>query len=366
MINCSTKCKWIATLSIVVIVAVILIIIFVVIKPGSGNGGGNDPHKGECERAVDCSPGYVCTNGKCVKDQTDSPTIDKQDPSTLQIINQTTEDPLYVYLEYLPDGSNPSQWSVKEGTGKISDKAEQYGPNAQNPANDVGAGWFSIATLSPGQWIIADIPNFQPQVAWRVTPLKYIDGKPCSMGGIGSEESCGMPIVIESGKDMVGDMSAVAGVNFLCRYEMTNEKGVTVIDFNKNPCPEVGLNPTGCVNPAVDGTFISGLSPCLNNNDTAHKGCFADGSLGYTCWCNSPCPAATCNLTGKSLTWCDAIHSGQCANSKSKNPNPGTGTDNCVNNNEFTTYCYSHDDANSSPAFKTPYKMRITFRDLVS
>lgn len=204
------------------------------------------------------------------------------------------------------------------------------------------------------------IPDDMPSgVAWSVRPLKYINGKPCSGGG----GDCGMPILIESGKDMVGDMSAVDGVNFLNKYEMSTTGGYTTIDFKTNPCKAVGLNTKGCRNPSVNGIYKEGLNPCLNDNQPG-KGIFHSPELGYNCWGNDPCPAGTCNLTGQSKEWCDAIHDGQCANSKSTWSGKG-GSPNCGPKNQFTTYCYSHDDANSSPHFAPPYKMRITYGDLL-
>lgn len=187
------------------------------------------------------------------------------------------------------------------------------------------------------------IPNFTKGQPWSIRPLKYkANNQPCG----GSDGDCGMPILIESGKDMVGDMSAVDGVNFLLCYELTAKDGPTIIDFKTNPCTATGRNRKGCTNPSIDGIFDSklvGTPKCLP--DSPH------------CWLSDPCPAGTCNLTGVSKAWCDAVNDGQCANSSSHWDKKGQGNGgptSCSEHNKFTTYYYSHNDATSSPYFSAP------------
>ena len=342
-----------------------------------------DPKTDPCKNII-CTTGNECKNGICV---TSYKYIDIKDQpnNSVQIINNTTENPLYVYFESLINSkNNPTIWNKIDGQGNIQPPVN-YSPTGSQKANDVGAGWWCVVTLAPTEWILLHIPDDMPHgVAWSVRPLKYRNGKPCN----GATGDCGMPILIESGKDMVGDMSAVDGVNFLNKYEMTSTLGYTTIDFNTNPCSDVGLNPKGCRNPSINGIFKDNINPCLNENwpgqtckddsDCSRKAqgqtckdnkCTPSGlqynpTLGKNCWGNDPCPAGTCNVTGKTLTWCDKIHTGQCANSTSTWNGQG-GSDNCSAKNKFTTYCYSHDDANSSPNFASPYKMKITYRDLV-
>ena len=65
--------------------------------------------------------------------------------------------------------------------------------------------------------------------------------------------------------------------------------------------------------------------------------------------------------------WCDAVNDGQCANSSSHwtdGQRGSGGPDSCSKNNLFTTYCYSHNDAPSSPFFSAPYQMKLTYSDL--
>ena len=118
-----------------------------------------------------------------------------------------------------------------------------------------------------------------------------------------------------------------------------------------------GRNPKGCTNPSVDGIFDPALVGTLR--------CLPAGSSH--CWLSAPCPAGTCNLVGASKAWCDAVNDGQCADSRSRWAEAQRGSggpDSCGKNNQFTTYCYSHNDATSSPYLAAPYKMKLTYRDL--
>lgn len=284
-------------------------------------------------------------------DPTDMPTYDQQPNSSVCIYSKSATT-MHIYLEYanfngmsLEPPSSP--WAIISGNGTITDPMSFY-PESSPPSgatgpfyppNDVGSATWQILTLEPGKWVTLGIPNYPKKQAWSIRPLKYNGTTPCS-GGSGT---CGMPTLIESGKDMVGDMSAVDGVNYLLKYTLSTAKGASTIDFKANPCRAIGLNPTGCRNPHVDGQFISG-----------------------TTWQSSPCPAGTCNTTGITKTWCDTIHTGQCANSSTITGWDQTGgPSSCRDNNLFTTYCYSHDDATSSPTFAAPYKMRLVYADLV-
>lgn len=302
-----------------------------------------------------------------------------QPETSVQIVNNTTENPLYVYVEYANFNQDvnkqpllsppPKQWSIIQSSNgvKLSDPMHFYPKDKPPPGisgtiyppNAVGSATWQILTLvNRGDSAILGIPDFPKPQAWSIRPLKYVNGNPC----VSSEGDCGMPILIESGKKMVGDMSAVDGVNFLLKYELTTPKGDTIIDFKSNPCKAIGLNPKGCVNPYVDGKFnqaLVGTDKCLGDGGKISKD---------FCWLSPDCPAGTCNLTGNSKTWCDTIHDGQCANSSStwSNDERGQGGPaSCRDHNLFTTYCYSHDDATSSPYFDFSYKMKLTYTDLI-
>lgn len=292
--------------------------------------------------------------------------IVNQPPNTVQVVNLTSEDVFHLYLPYanftpLKTGGislNPPKqpWKIISGSGSISAPTSFYPVDSPPagatppiyPQNDAGAGTWQILTLTKGETALLGIPDFTQGQAWTVRPLKYINGQPCN----NTAPSCGMPILLEIGKELVGDMSAVDGVNFLCQLEETVENGlITKINFNTNPCRAIGANPTGCRNPYPDGLFKSNVPDCQPGNGN--------------CWQSDPCHAGTCNLTGSSKTWCDAIHTGQCSNSSHTWKPDGVGDHNCALKNQYTTYCYSHDDENSSPRFSGDYKIKLTYRDLV-
>ena len=258
-----------------------------------------------------------------------------QPESTVKLTNGGS-DTMFLYLQYATSTGtlNPpkSPWSKRSGDGSVGNPT-LFGPHGEEPANDVGAGTWQVAKLDKGMSMLLDIPEFTHGQAWSIRALKYIDGKPCTGGG----GACGMPILIEAGKDMVGDMSAVDGVNYNLKYEMTTAKGATTIDFKGNPCKAIGAaSSKGCRNPQID---------------------FVD-------WKDPACPAGTCKTEGKQRTWCDAVHDGQCANSTSHWEDAGVGYAGCAPQNKFTTYCYSHDDANSSPTLAHPYQLHLTYSDL--
>ena len=276
-----------------------------------------------------------------VENQTDT----EQPDSSIKITNLTTENPFYVFLPYSNVALDPPpvRWTKLSGSGDIGDPVV-FGKGGQ-PANDAGAGTWQILTMKQGDTITMKIPDFIMKKdnkcgsnkhctalpynkcatdedcggqAWTIRPVKKIDGKFCT-GGAGN---CGMPTLIEAGKEMVADMSAVDGVNFLIDYTLSSKgSSNTRMNFSTNPCSAIGApSSKGCHNPAVDGQFKSG-----------------------TTWDSPNCRAGVCNLIGKSKIWCDAIHTGQ------KKP---------------WTYCYSHDDADSSPRFNAPYKITLVYKDL--
>jgi len=296
-----------------------------------------------------------------------------QDHDTVKIVNYTSDDPLHVYIEYanhsdpnIPPTLNPPDepWTKIAGGGDISKPYDFGGPTPDYPANDAGASTWQIIIIPKGDFIILNIPNFPgdqngvPQ-AWSIRPLKYIGGQPCT----GKQGACGSPSIIECNRGMVCDLSYVDGANYLTEFHTTNELGEIVIDVNTNPCRAIGANPTGCVNPWVDGLFKDLGTACVGPRDS--NGNPVPGSRGQTvCPYSEPCNAGTCNLIEDSKAWCDAITNGQCANSTTVYP----GLDHppsCTNFNKFTSYCYAHNDAASSPRFAAPYKIMLIYRDLV-
>ena len=363
-------------LLLAVIVVLIVVGVVIVMWPS----GHKPPSGGGCPQ---CAAGQVCNlkNSQCITPTTGGcpggVAMTDQPDSTVQIINNTSESPFHVFLEFSnlnlvgdppvnlalnPPAGDPWKILTASSTGIMLGAPVQYYPadsgvsGTKIPPVAIGsATWQELIMPNRGDTVILKIPNFSKGQPWSVRPLKYKTGnRACG----GSEGDCGMPILIESGKDMVGDMSAVDGVNFLLCYELTAKGGPTTMDFKTNPCAATGRNPRGCTNPSIDGIFdpkLVGTAACLP--DSPH------------CWLSAPCPAGTCNLTGISKAWCDAVNDGQCSNSSSQWPKEGQGQggpDSCAKHNMFTTYCYSHNDATSSPYFSAPYKMKLVYSDLAA
>ena len=295
--------------------------------------------------------------------------IKNQTDNTVQIINDTSDNPMYIFLEYSNcSGSTctlnaPSkQWSPPpdKKIGKLTDPMK-YGPGEKYEANDVGAGTWQVLELNKKESIILDIPDFSGGQAWSIRPVKKnSSGKYCSQGRL-NPTGCGMPILIESGKDIVGDMSAADGVNYKLKYELTtknnktNKNRYTTIDMNTNPCPD-GKGP--CINPQL--LICKGLT----SNDADCKSELFKLNTGPN---TKKCYHGTCNLkSGSDLQkYCDNIHYGQCSDSTHTYENATKQDPNCGNEkNKYTTYCYDYDDANSQPYFTSPYKMKLTYTDL--
>ena len=88
------------------------------------------------------------------------------------------------------------------------------------------------------------IPDFSPKQAWSIRPIKkFKDGTFCT----GSPGDCGMPILVETGKNMVGDSSAVDGINFGLKYQLTTNNGIKTTETVGNPCPN---GSSSCLNPS--------------------------------------------------------------------------------------------------------------------
>lgn len=232
----------------------------------------------------------------------------------LHIVNNGNTNPLILSAQIFP--TQPI-WVKFDGDGTLGEPV--YGDTNQNPPN------YQHITLQPSQWIKLHIP---PRLLnpWRITALTTLDTKEPPKN-----------LLVECGTDRVCNMSAVDGVNQLLKMTLSVKHGDTIIDFKQNPCP----SDQPCYNLNRDGQFFEGK----------------DAS-------SAPCPFGTCNLVGESLAWCNAIHTDQCANSSSTWGEYSRAESCETHIPQFTTYCYSHDDRNSSPVLVTPYNLKLEYRNL--
>ena len=320
--------------------------------------------------------------------------------SSVQIINNTSQEPLHVFLLLVsPNLKRPNDnWSVIGGNNNIEYNTlieHEFIEFDQNPlAKILGSKetWMELK-IAKNKHVILKIPNFKAEQAWRISPVKYENSEPRVNGGDGNEQR---PILIEAGKDMVANMSASDGVNFKLLYELTTsyteyrgqegkegfKYGIATIDFNTNPCPN-----------GVDGCISGFKSVCGDLNSADCEGTKACKTTDCTTKMFKPgtgpnsgnCFHGTCNLIGLARDYCEKVHEGQCLpinaeylpdivtpfyrkpypeyNKEEHGIMPGK-YPGCTPKNEYTTYCYDFDDANSQPYFVHPYKIRLTYSDL--
>lgn len=325
--------------------------------------------------------------------------IVNQPESSVQIVNNTSENPLHIYFKYRDEYlSGGAPWETIDG--KTLTKMDLY----QDPVgNEFMTRLHAILgpksiyyelKLYQNESSILRIPNFDPDPhnKFRISPVRYVNELP-----VKSKDE--MPILIESGKDAVGNMSAVDGINFKIKYEINNTeyesvrgKGSkyepTTIEVTRNPCKD---KTKGCRSAFKQVCNENPSALCSGNPEgCTNTGCTdkvfkpaAPGSADTKYPNSENCFHGTCNLIGDVKEYCDTIKIGQCLppnqtyppdlqpgqEYNSAPPPSGNGPSpghypGCYAENKYTTYCFDYDDNNSSPRFVSPYKMKITYTDL--
>ena len=130
-----------------------------------------------------------------------------------------------------------------------------------------------------------------------------------------------MPILIEAGKDAVGNMSAVDGINFKVKYEINDteyesvrgtglKNGPTTIEVTHNPCKD---KTKGCRSAFKQVCDENPSALCSGNPEgCTNTGC-TDKVFEHGKYPNSKnCFHGTCNLIGDVKEYCDTIKIGQC------------------------------------------------------
>lgn len=340
-----------------------------------------------CQKDEDCDIDYICENNKCVSKPpppTPIPTnnsvlIDKQPENTIQIINNTKEEFLHVFLQ-LNDINE--RWEHLEGKGVVFPPVKWEGGKEWAP---LGAKIASEVIIPVNEHIILKLPDLKPPqfVMMPVQmkensdkPLVFEDGsKRC--GGTICKVSPQQAILIEAGKDVVADASAVDGINFRIKYELTTSRGIETTEIHTNPCENLDSKYTknvdiGCVNPvhvdcpgkdtceccpstqkckftdcSVKLFNVTKESPYFNKYDYGDKDKCAEEDKKHSYPLDPPVKGfinKVSNLRDNALKhYCNSIQN---------------------NSGDFTTYCYDYNDTGSSPTLVKPYKMRITYMDL--
>ena len=308
-----------------------------------------------------------------------------QDSSTMKIINNTSENYLHVFFEVVTDkNGDKGIWSKHNGDGKLYNAVDwaKSKKNVGHSWDPLGAKLTQEGIIPKGKELTVKIPDtngtaFVVQAIKMTdsnssTPLVWEDGANRQEGTIKKVVNQ-WPVLIEGGKDMVADASAVDGINFKLNYSLTTDNGDDNMIINKNPCK--GLNDKykldiGCRNPAkVDCSK-------LTDNEWNPKD---------TCSCKAGTQNCAFNDCSKLLFIIpdnrqqyyhnyDGGKSGKNGEVVKRFINE---SDNLKNNSlkqfceniqydsgDFTTYCYDYNDISSSPTLRSPFKMRVIYTDL--
>ena len=324
----------------------------------------------ECRNNNDCGEHMNCDNKKCVCKEIQSGSniipfdINNQPSRSIQLVNNTSENMLHVFLQL-----KNIPWCKLSGNGNIYPYIN-WGIDKDHLAWDpVGAGKLSEVIIPKNGYIILNMPKDMDHSAFRVSPIKLHnknDSNPITSFNDARERVVRQwPILIEGGVGVVADSSAVDGINFRMKYELTTNNGVDVMEIHKNPCKR--LDPKysdvvdiGCRNPAlIDcNTPTCNCIPATQNcqfNDCSEKlfnippnlkqyiGKY-DGGKGVNNEVVKPFINKTTNLKDNALKkFCEDIQ---------------------WNSGDFTAYCYDYNDVGSSPWLTSPYKMKVTYMDL--
>lgn len=346
-------------------------------NPKSGGGGKT------C--TPPCGIGMVCQEGQCVSSGGGSGgiSIKLQPPQTIQIVNNTTEDPLHVFL-----GIKNYHFKKISGKGTLYDPVD-FSKNAWDP---IGAANLSEVLIPKNSYIILQLPPDAkgPNGAFRVSPMKMISDnhKPLSItdkrctpgrGGIGStycKVAVQWPVLLEGGMDVVADSSAVDGINFKQVYQLTSDNGkIITMKITENPCEGLDqkyLLDVGCRNPSkID---------CDKNKMKDGEDVTADCPSGRNQVCKfNDCSSTLFNIPPNLSKYTKQYDLG--------NPHPIVKTfvenpDNLKDNtplkkfctgihkdfkaglSDITSYCYDYNDKSSSVNLSYPYKMKLIVSDL--
>ena len=345
--------------------------------------------------------------------------LSSQPDSSINIVNNTSENPLHVFLQLNTVEDPSEQWKQIGGDPKaLRFNPVNWGMNEYKKIPSSGLAWNPLGSkvavevvIPKGGNILLQIPDkVKPtNVAWIIMAVKMLKDsweqtlpRPHKPGesdrpiNVAYQSS----ILIEGGKDMVADSSAVDGINYRMEYLLTTENQKTKrMIINENPCQNLdktiyskGLT-VGCVNPAkVDcskacvgktaGTCNSDSADCKSYCKAGNQVCAFNECSKILFDFSSP---ENTVLLNKYNTWggsCDKGNAIDPSNGNKPNQPPVKTFINNSNNlkngspldtfckqiqkngGDFTPYCYDYNDTSSSPTLSAPYKIRLTYMDL--
>jgi hypothetical protein len=310
--------------------------------------------------------------------------IQDQPSSTIQIINDTNEQYLHVFLQLNIVQSKNDQWKYVSGKGVINNAVDWGLEGGKFSWNPLGAKLASEAIIPKNEYIILTLPNSPPAFVIMAIKMNTDDNKPLVLND--GKQRCGntickvidqASILIEGGKDMVSDSSAVDGINFKVKYELTTKNGVEISEIHENPCAGLQkkyLLPIGCHNPAKIDCPGKDTCQCC---PATQKCMFTDCSkLLFNVPSNSQYinnfdygNPSKCEESDKKVSY--PIHPpvkgfiNDAGNLRNNDLKKFCNTMH-KNSGNFTTYCYDYNDTTSSPTLTSPYKIKLTFKDLDS
>jgi hypothetical protein len=336
-----------------------------------------------------CQCNFSGSFPKCLPSGGESIDITDQPEKTIQLVNNTSEDPLHIFLGIKNDLFN-----------KIKGNGTVYNPIFFDPNhawNPVGTTKLSEVMIPKNGYIILQLPDDSKGNAFRVSPIKMLsdndkplslDDKRCNPENYGStycKIATQWPVLLEGGMNVVADSSAVDGINFKLQYQLTSENGkILTMKINENPCDGLDskykLN-IGCRSPAKIDCDPNIMGDKL---DTTADCCTKDQVVEHIC----PSADQVCkfNDCSQKLFQIPDNLKKYIGNYDKGNSDPGgPPVKNFVENPEnlkqgsaqlsfcnkiqkdtgdFTTYCYDYNDTNSSHNLLSPYKMKLVVSDL--
>jgi hypothetical protein len=340
--------------------------------------------------------------------------IEKQPEATMQVVNPL-DDYMHVFFQ-LDNRKGDSTWTRNDigstDGAVISEDPINWGKEDILAWAPLGTKLAQEAVIPPGGVIVVNLPELDPpqfiMMAVKMTdpqmkdflkPVKagepdWGDGVPKAV--IPNQQS----VLIEGGKDVVADASAVDGVNYAMDYELTarddNSGGFKIVNTSvgrgdgkgdprlNSPCSSLDeeylvtyedpdthktVN-AGCRNPAKiqcadfespqDGTNPRDSCDCLENSQS--------------CKFNS-CSFELFDIPQDLLKYKDTYDGGnengapvKTFINEGKHLKAGSPLANfCAGANgigDFTTYCYDYNDLHSSPWLVTPYKLKVVYWEL--
>tara|TARA_Y100000389_G_scaffold113218_1_gene110348 strand:+ start:1223 stop:2374 length:1152 start_codon:yes stop_codon:yes gene_type:complete len=314
-----------------------------------------------------------------------------QDPGTMKIINNTSENYLHVFFQVSTNKKGQKgYWTKQCGNGKLYEAVDwsKLDGNIGYSWDPLGAKLAQEGIIPKGGVLTVKIPpTDKDDTAFVVqaikmtnsnssTPLVWEDGSPSNRKGSTIKKVVEQwPVLVEGGLDMVSDASAVDGINFKMNYSLTTDNNqIHNMVINKNPCQ--GLDSKykldiGCRNPAkID---------CANNSDSGWnpKDSCSCKPKTQNCAFND-CSKILFNIPADKHQYYHNYDGGKRGPNgevvkpfinDSKNLIDGTPLkqfceDIQFKSGNFTTYCYDYNDTSSSPYLRSPYKISVIYTDL--